>query len=224
MLELASVIDANQNHIKGNPFISYLTVPCNTLSDAPLDVSFSPSPVPLNNDPFAPLSGQFGSSISTVSPLSSNCASILPYSLLKGPVGQNSLTGDTAFSAHLFNRITDCQYPQKGICQPPECPLKEMNSGKNLTPPFSNILNQTSLHLPKITSPLFNDLRNPLHSMFQSSSLAKSETMPPAVQNGEVMALCPSPASSKAGCVQMRPKVKALVFFPPFFAHCKFGR
>ncbi|XP_034156537.2 disabled homolog 2 isoform X1 [Pangasianodon hypophthalmus] len=209
LLELASVIDANQNHLKGNPFISYPTVPCNTPSDAPvassLDIFFNPSPVPFNNDPFAPLSGQFDS-ISTDSPLSSNCVSVLADCLLKGPVGQNSLSGDSASSSHFFNGLFDSQYPQKGINQPLEFPLRELNGGTNQTPPFSDILNQTSLHPPQTPSSLSNGLSNSLLPMFQSPPLCKSETVPPIVQNGGVIALCPPPPSSKCGRVQRRQK------------------
>lgn len=206
------MIDTNQNHLKGYPFISCPTVPCNTPSDAPfsssLETIFSPSPVPLNNDPFAPLSGQFGSSISTVSSLSSNCASVFPDCLLKGPVGQNSLSGDSSSSSHLFNGLIDSQYPQKGINRSLEFPLREMNGGKNETLPFSNVLDQTRPHLPQTPSPLCNSLSNSLLPMFQSPLLCKSETMPPIVQNGGVMAICPPPSSAKCGRVQRRQKVK----------------
>ncbi|KAK3527275.1 hypothetical protein QTP86_018616, partial [Hemibagrus guttatus] len=193
LLDLAPVIDANQNHLKGNPFISYPSVPCNTPSDAhfssTLDTFFSPSPVPFGNDPFAPISGQCISSISTVSPMSSNCASVPPDCLLKGKVGQNSVSGDSASSSHLFNGLTDGQYPHKGNNQPLAFPLRERYDGKNQTP-----------------SPLCNGLSNSLLPMFQSPLLGKSETMPPIVQNGGVMALCPPPPSSKCGHVQRRLK------------------
>ncbi|KAF4073124.1 hypothetical protein AMELA_G00255280 [Ameiurus melas] len=207
LLELASVIDANQNHLKSNPFISYPTVPCNTPSDAPfsssLDIVFSPSPVPFNNDLFAPLSGQFGSS--TVSPLLSNCATVLPDCLLKGQVGQNDLSGDSASSSHIFNGLTDGQYPTKGINQPLDFPLMEM-TGKSQTPSFSSILNQTSPHLPQTCSQLCNGLGNSLLPMFQSPHLCKHENIPPIVQNGGLIALYPPPPSSKCGRVQRRQK------------------
>ncbi|XP_047007771.1 disabled homolog 2 isoform X2 [Ictalurus punctatus] len=207
LLELASVIDANQNHLKSNPFISYPTVPCNTPSDAPffssLDIVFSPSPVPFNNDPFAPLGGQFGTS--TASPLLSNCATVLSRGSQEEQVGQNSLSCDPASSSHVFNGLTDGQYPKKGINQPLEFPLMEMN-GKSQTPSFSSILNQTSPHLPQTCSPLCNGLSNSLLPMFQSPPLCKHETMPPIVQNGGLMALCPPPPSSKCGRVQRRQK------------------
>lgn len=205
------MIDVNQNHLKVNPFISYPTVPCNTPNDAPcsssLDTFFSPSPFPVNSDPFAPLSGQFGCSISTVSRLSSTCAAVNSDSILKRPGGHNGLCGDSASSGHLFNGLIDSQYPQKGISQPLEFPLQEMNGGKNLPPTFSNILNQTMPHLPQIPSPLCNGLSNSSLPMFQSTPLCKSETVPPIVQNGGIMALCPPPPSSKCGRVQRRQKV-----------------
>lgn len=167
------MIDVNQNHLKGNPFISCPTVPCNTPSDAslssPIDTFFSPTPVPFSNDPFAPLSGQFGSSV------------------------------------HPFNGLTDSQYPQKGINL--EFPSHELNGGKNQTPRFSTILNQTAPSLPQTSSPLSNGLGNSLLPMFQSPLLCKSDTMPPIVQNGGLMALCPPPPSSKCGRVQRRQKV-----------------
>lgn len=214
LLELASVIDANQNHLKSNPFISYPTVPCNTPSDAPffssLDIVFSPSPVPFNNDPFAPLGGQFGTS--TASPLLSNCATVLSRGSQEEQVGQNSLSCDPASSSHVFNGLTDGQYPKKGINQPLEFPLMEMN-GKSQTPSFSSILNQTSPHLPQTCSPLCNGLSNSLLPMFQSPPLCKHETMPPIVQNGGLMALCPPPPSSKCGRVQRRQKVNFFFFF-----------
>lgn len=202
------MFDANQNHLKGNPFISYPSVPCNTPSDAhfssTLDAFFSPTPVPSGNDPFAPISGQCNTS---VSPMSSNYASVTPDCLLKGPVGQNGLSGDTASSSHLFNGQTDGQYPHKGNNQPLAFPLREINDGKNQTPPFPNLINQTRPHLPQTPSPLCNGLSNSLHPMFHSPLLCKSETMPPIVRNGGVMALCPPPPSSKSGHVQRRQKV-----------------
>ncbi|XP_058239135.1 disabled homolog 2 isoform X1 [Hemibagrus wyckioides] len=209
LLGLAPVIDANQNHLKGNPFISYPSVPCNTPSDAhfssTLDTFFSPTPVPSGNDPFAPTSGQCNTSISTVSPMSSNCASVTPDCLLKGPVGQNGLSGDSASSSHIFNGQTG-QYPHKGNNQPLAFPLREMNDGKNQTLPFPNLINQTRPHLPQTPSPLCNGLSNSLHPMFHSPLLCKSESMPPVVQNGGVMAICPPPPSSKSGHVQRRQK------------------
>lgn len=177
------MIDANQNHLKDNPFISYPSVPCNTPSDAlvssTLDTFFSPSPVPFDNDPFPQNSGQCNSSISTVSPLSSNC-------------------GDSASSSHICNGLTSSQYPQTGSNQPLAFQ----------TPPFSSLNNQTP-HLPQTPSPLCNGLSNSLLPMFQFPLLCKSETMPPIVQNGGVMALCPPPPSSKCGRVQRRLKVNA---------------
>lgn len=204
------MIDANQNHIKGNPFISYPTVPCNTPNDAfsSLDIFSSPSPDPFNNDPFVPLSCQFGPSISTVSPLSSTCESVLPDSLSKGLVGQSSLSGDSASSCQLFNGMIDSQYPQKGINRPLEFPLPEMNGGR----PFSRILNQTRVHLPQTPSTLGNGLSNSLLPMVQSPPLYNSEIMPPIVQNGGVMAISPPPSSSKGGRVQRRQKVKFFFF------------
>ncbi|XP_047664988.1 disabled homolog 2 isoform X2 [Tachysurus fulvidraco] len=181
LLEFAPVIDTNQNHLKDNPFISYPSVPCNTPSDAPfsstLDAFFSPSPVPFDNDPFPQNSGKWNSSISTVSPLSSNC-------------------GDSASSSHICNGLTSSQYPQTGSNQPLAFQ----------TPPFSGLINQTKPHLPQTTSPLCNGLSNSLLPVFQFPLLCKSETMPPIVQNGGVMALCPPPPSSKCGRVQRRLK------------------
>lgn len=210
LLELASEIDANQNHLKGNPFITDPTVPCNTPSDAPFSSSlatvFSPSPAPFNN-PFALLGGQFGSSISTVSPLSSSCASVLPDCLLKGPVGQNGQSGDSSSSSHFFNGLIDNQDPQKGINHSLQFSLKEMNGGKNKTLPFSSMLDQTRPHLPQTPS-LCNGLSNSLLPMVQPPSLCKSETMLPVVQNGGVMAVCPPPQSAKCGRAQRRQKVK----------------
>lgn len=210
------MIDANQNHLKGNPFISCPTVPCNTPSDVPfpssLDVFFSPNPVPSNNDSFVPHSGQFGFSMSTVSPLLSNCASVLPDSLLKGPVGQNHMSGEIASCSNLFNASTDCQYPQKGINQPLEFSLRHINGGKNQTPPFPNILNETRPYLPQPPSLQSNGLCNSLHPLIQSPPLCKSETMPPILQAGGVMALCPPPPSSKCGHVQRRLKVNVYSF------------
>ncbi|KAF7688738.1 disabled homolog 2 isoform X2 [Silurus meridionalis] len=88
LLELASVIDANQNHLKDNPFISYPTVPCNTPTDAPfssvLDKVFSTSPVPFSNEAFNPLICQFGTSISNVSPMLTNCTSVISDCYMKG--------------------------------------------------------------------------------------------------------------------------------------------
>ncbi|XP_053341640.1 disabled homolog 2 isoform X1 [Clarias gariepinus] len=207
LLELSSVIDANQNHLKTNPFVTYPTVPCNTPSDAlfssSLDVFFSSSPVPINNNTFTLYKGQSGSSVSIVSPLS-NCTLGLPNCLLKGPVGQNGLNVDSVSTSHPFNELNNKQYPQKGIDQALEGSLGEMNSGKNQFPPFSNMHIPTRPQLPQTPSPLCSDLGNSLLSMFQSS--CKSETMQPIAQNGGVMALCPPPPSPKSGRVQRRQK------------------
>lgn len=144
--------------------------------------------------------------------MSSNYASVTPDCLLKGPVGQNGLSGDSASSSHLFNEQTDGQYPHKGSNQPLAFPLREINDGKNQTPPFPNLINQTRPHLAQTPSPLCNGLSNSLHPMFHSPLLCKSETMPPIVQNGGVMALCPPPPSSKSGHVQRRQKVNVQKF------------
>lgn len=94
------MIDTNQNHLKGNPCISYLSVPCNTPTDMALPVSldlFPPSSSnPFSNDPFAP----FGASPFSI--LSSDVPSDKMFRpetdvacLWNRPIGRNVLNGDS---------------------------------------------------------------------------------------------------------------------------------
>lgn len=189
------MIDANQNHLKDNPFISYPSVPCNTPYDAPfsstLQTFFSPVPD--------------GSPISAVLPQPSNCALVPPDCPFKGPVG---LSGNSASSSQLSNGLIDGQYPQKGMNQPLELSLGGSHNRKIYTDPLSNLFNPKRPHLPQTPYPLCNGLSNSLLPPFQSQLFCKSETMPLIVQNGGVMALCPPPPSSKSGRAQRRLKVK----------------
>ncbi|TSO37117.1 Myosin heavy chain, fast skeletal muscle [Bagarius yarrelli] len=201
LLEFSPVVDANQNHLKGNPFISYPSVPCNTPSDAPfsstLDPFCSPSQVLSSNDPFALISSQCDPQILT---LSSNGASVSPDCPLTGSVWQNSPSGDTTSQCHLFKGLIDGQYPQED-----KLPLRERNEVTDQTPTFPSLFNETSDLTPN-PALLNNSAANALLSIFQSPLQCKRETMPPIMHHGGVLTLCPPPPRSKCGRVQRRPK------------------
>ncbi|XP_076867385.1 disabled homolog 2 isoform X2 [Brachyhypopomus gauderio] len=216
LLELAAVIDANQNHIKGNPFISYPTVPCNTPNDLPssLDTFPTPSPDPFSNDPFPPVSGQDDSL-----PLSSSSEAGLLDGLLNGPITCNSLTGDSASNAQPFKELPDGWCPQRNTDAPVEV-LSKNGSGALSVPlqappncnPFDKVLQSPS--------PFGGGLSQSLLPLVQAPSLFCGETAPPVVQNGGVKPLCPPPASSKPARVRGREKspgseVFGANLFPP---------
>ncbi|XP_026875877.2 disabled homolog 2-like [Electrophorus electricus] len=211
LLELAAVIDANQNHIKGNPFISYPTVPCNTPNDGPFSSSLAlfrtPSPDPFSNDPFPPVNSQ-----DDFLPLSSNCETGPLDGLLNRPIACNSLTGDSAPNGQLVKDLSDGWCPKNTVDAPVEFLSKNVKGSSPLSvplqaPPFCTMFDKVVLPVLPTPSPFGSGLSQSLHLSVQTPPLCCGETAPPVVRNGGVMPLCPPPASSKHGHVQGRAKV-----------------
>ncbi|XP_062844532.1 disabled homolog 2-like [Trichomycterus rosablanca] len=193
-LELTSVIDANQNHLKGNPFVSYPTVPCNTPNDifsSFMDMFPTPSPDPFSNDPFVTLNGQIDSSIFHNLSLSSNDRVTFPDCYLNGSDLDN----------HSVNELID-KFPSRNLngCSNPFLKLSDQS------PPVRNLFNKT-VPLLQTPSPLCNGPSNLVHLISQPSPLSYTEAISPFLPNNGVIGLCPPPPSSKCGRVRRTEKV-----------------
>ncbi|XP_066516641.1 disabled homolog 2 isoform X1 [Hoplias malabaricus] len=146
LLELADVIDANQNHLKGNPFICYPTVPCNTPNDTPLsslDLVPNSSQDQLDNGQFALDIGQVDASLSALlsigvqSDITSSKGTDLPDCLFNGPIGPSL---------------------QKNMNDPFKVPGNNPFMNLSMQPPsvLSNSLSQSELSVFQ-TSPVCNN-------------------------------------------------------------------
>ncbi|XP_017553502.1 disabled homolog 2 isoform X2 [Pygocentrus nattereri] len=146
LLELAAVIDANQNHPKGNPFVSYSTVPCNTPNDTPfssVDLFPTPSPDQCNYDSLALHSGHIDHSPSAISPndvpsvISSNEGIGLLDCLLNEPVEQNSLNGNFSTNGQPFGGLSEGCSSQKSVSRPVRFPGSNPFMNQSVQPPSS---------------------------------------------------------------------------------------
>ncbi|XP_022523486.2 disabled homolog 2 isoform X1 [Astyanax mexicanus] len=184
LLELGAVIDANQNHLKGNPFVSYPTVPCNTPCDAPFSSTLDifPSPDPFSNDLFAPRNGEASSSPSPISSsniqsvLMSNQQSILFDCVLNGVVENKDLNGETnctPFSEKLVKSMNG------------SAGFSASNSLMNLSvqPPPPSV--DTMVSMAPTASVLFNGLSKSELSLFQTPPFCNSETIRPPPPNSK---------------------------------------
>ncbi|KAI4875760.1 hypothetical protein NFI96_024277, partial [Prochilodus magdalenae] len=186
LLELAAVIDANQNHLKGNPFISYPTVPCNTPNDTPfssLDAFPTPSPDQCNNDPFASHCGQVDCCPSAIlsDHIPSNQETGLLDCLLNEPVEHNGLNGDSSSDGLSFLGLTNGWSSQRSMNDPFRFPGNNPFVNPSVQPPSCNT--HDDLILP-VAQPL-SLLSKSVLSAFQTPPLRNNETVLPPPPNAK---------------------------------------
>ncbi|XP_072548738.1 disabled homolog 2-like, partial [Salminus brasiliensis] len=187
--EFGDVIDANQNHIKGNLFVSCPSVPCNTPNDTPLSSSFdlfpTPSPDPFSDDPFAPKDGQVDASLSAI--LSTDVQSVLMSDqqtslfdcLLNGIVGNDRLDGDSATDGQSFSKqLVKSMNGSVGFFA--NNPLLNLS----VPPPLPSSLDKI-VSMAQTPPLVFNGLSKSELSVFQTPPFCNNETIRPPPPNSK---------------------------------------